>query len=109
MGKRLIGKKKQEKKKYVSISFHQSCFYCLPFGYKIPCSPSGEAFVERMNTKLVIHREVLHPKKADANQMDLRREGVKQRRRKKDQVIPRVVAPWRQDLAEDLFREVFFG
>ena len=102
--KRLVRKRETSNKKIVTVDHLQSLFYNLPMGYKISCSRSGKACLERnTHSKLTINCQD-QPKKDDASKRIFGRKGARYCR------APTTV-PLQKLLTEEeaLFREVFFG
>ena len=99
-------------KKYHTVDFMQSCAYNLPEGLQIPYNRSGKAVLDRFSPimddaypyKYTFHDKATPSKRIKTSDFVLvpKRTQVDPRRQQK------VVTP-REQAAEDLFNEVFFG
>ena len=103
--KRLVRKREKSNKKFVTVDHLQSLFYNLPIGFKIACSRSGKACLERNTySKLILNCQDDQPKKVDASKRIFERKCARYCR------APTIV-PRQKLLTEEeaLFQEVFFG
>jgi len=102
-----MGKGKKAKvKKYATVDFMQSCAYNLPEGLKIAYNSSGKAVLNwSYPHKYTFYDQEDHTKHIKSSDLVFgpKRTKVGPRRQTK------VVTPPRNQEAEDLFHEVFFG